>query len=71
MRLDSDFLSVEEVKREGLYDVSDTAFLYEWWPDCVVYLRNGQLRMKHPEKNVELSLKGIKGWYFKKKDYVW
>ena len=60
-----EFVDVSEVKQEGVYDVSDTAFLSEWWPSVKVYMANGRLRMIHPEKDIEITLSGIKGWYFR------
>ncbi len=66
MRNPPEFLPSESVTEEGFYDVSDTAFLYEWWPMILVYRRDGKLWMKHPEKDIEIALSGIKGWYFRK-----
>lgn len=69
MSYDNSFMSVEVVTKEGVYDVSDTGFLSEWWPDCKVYLRDGKLRMKHPERGLEITLSGIKGWWFRRKPW--
>ena len=56
------------LKDPGLYDVHDpNDEVSTWWLDIKVFKKSGELWFINPDNNKTSAIKGMHGWFFRKK----